>query len=596
MKFLYILSMFLSFGMFSSCSEQFFSKMMVAENETSLKSLPQSMYGSYLAGRVAHLRQNYGKAADYYMKSFELGLKNEDILSSTYLLLASEGRIKEAAQYARLVNTNDDKTNLMPFIFLAEDMQKKDYEQALKDIDMLKKTPFAKNVQPLLKAWVLAGLKQENEAIKTLDALKTDKNLSGLYYMHRGMIHDYFGNENEAMKDFEVLVDNKSVPLSFRELQIIGNFYLRTGKQEKLIEITEKYYNDNANVPMLGELLDSFKNTSQNQNLPKIIDEPQKGLAEAIFSIGTIFRGFQNEIAQLFISLVLYLNPNLDVARIAMADMYEGTRRFQKAGLEYAKISEDSPVYYVAQLKSATNEMMRGQKNSAFQKLQKLQRLYPKSAHIAFRLGEVSRTLKQYNRAVLYYEYALNQLPENERNRWTIYYALGIAYERQHLFEKADEMFQKALKLSYRHPEVLNYLGYSWLERSVNINEALYMIFEAHRKDPEDGHIMDSLGWALYKMGNYTSAVSVLERASEYLPSNAVIFDHLGDAYWQIGRHNEARFQWNHALKAKDDRSEIDEDYISQKIKEGIDKHIPLIYNERLLTDRLQAMEGISVH
>ncbi len=596
MKFLYILSVLLSLGIFSSCNEHFFLKMSAKKPEVSSKYDIQSMYGAYLAGRVAHLRQNYGKAADYYMKSFELGLKNEDVLNSTYLLLASEGRIQEAAQLARLDEDSKDKINLMNFIFLTDDMQQKKYDQALEDISKLKKTPFEKNVLPLLNAWVLAALGRPEEAVKALNPLKNDPNLAGLYHMHRGMINDYFENTDEAMKDFEALVNNISIPLSFRELQIIGNLYLRTGKKDKLIEMTEKYYQDNARVPMLGELLDSFKKAQENTQLPKLIDEPQKGLAEAIFSVGTIFRGFQNEVAQLFTSLVLYLNPDLDVARIAMADMYEASRRFQKASTEYEKVSENSPVYYVAQLKSATNDMLRGQKEQAIHKLQKLQRLYPESAHIAFRLGEASRTLGQYNRAVLYYEYALDKLPQNERNRWTLYYALGIAFERQHLFEKSDASFQKALKLSHRHPEVLNYLGYSWLERGVNVNEALYMIFEAHRKNPEDGHILDSLGWALYKMGNYDNAVSVLERASEYLPSNAVVFDHLGDAYWQIGRYNEARFQWNHALKAKDDRSEISENTVRQKIDNGIEKAVPLMYNERLLTDRLQTLESMNSH
>lgn len=596
MKFLYILSTLLSFGIFTSCSEQFFVKMMESETKTHIQPLPQSVYGTYLAGRVAHLRQNYSTAADYYIKSFELGLKDDDILNSTYLLLASEGRIKQAAKYARLAQKDDDKTHLNAFIFLTDDMQEKDYDKAAQDILMLKGTAFEKNVRPLLNAWVFAARGEEKEAINTLESLKKDQDLSGLYYMHRGMINDYFDHQDEAMKDFETLVKNKSIPLSFRELQIIGNFYLRTGQKDKLIDMTNQYYHENSEVQMLGELLDSFKNTPEGKDIPKLIDEPQKGLAEAIFSVGTIFRGFQNEVAQLFTSLVLYLNPNLDVARIAMADLYEQSRRFYKANLEYDKVPEDSPVYYVAQLKSATNEMLRKKNDEALQKLQKLQRIYPDSAHIAFRLGEISRMMKQYNRAVLYYEYALAKLPEHERQRWTIYYALGIAYERQRLFDKSDKAFQKALKLSHRHPEVLNYLGYSWLERGTNTNEALYMIFEAHRKNPEDGHIIDSLGWALYKMGNYERAVPVLERASEYLPSNAVVFDHLGDAYWQIGRHNEARFQWYHALKAAEDQDELNEDEIKQKITNGLDKAVPLMFNEHLLTDRLKTLDGVSVH
>lgn len=590
MKFLYIALMFLSFGIFNSCSEQFFFNYEIKKLEAPKHHVSRSMYGAYLAGRVAHLRQNYGEAADYYIKSLKLGNKNDDVLNSTYLLLASEGRIAEAAKYARMSQEKGDKAHLIAFIFLVEDMHQKNYEKALEDVSMLEKTPFKKTVKLLLESWVLAALDREKEAFDKLDLLKNDKKLSGIYHLHHGMMSDYFGHQDETMKDFEILVQDKSLPLSFRDLQIIGNFYLRSGHKEKLIEMTEKYYHENANTPMLGELLDSFKKASDTSNVPMLIDSPQKGLAEAVFSFGTIFRGFQNEVAQLFTALVLYLNPDLDIARIAMADLYERSNRFVQAEEEYALINEDSPVYYVAQLKSATDDMLNDKKERALKKLQNLQKVYPDSTHISFRLGELNRIMKRYKEASSYYEDVLQKLPESERDRWTIYYALGITYERQRLFDKSDETFKKALHLSHRHPEVLNYLGYSWLERSMNINEALYMIFEAHHKNPEDGHVIDSLGWALYKMGRYESAVPILERASEYMPKNAIIFNHLGDAYWQVGRHNEARFQWNHALKATEDKSELDEESVKEKIENGIDKAVPLMFNEPLLTDRLKTL------
>jgi tetratricopeptide (TPR) repeat protein len=192
--------------------------------------------------------------------------------------------------------------------------------------------------------------------------------------------------------------------------------------------------------------------------------------------------------------------------------------------------------------------------------------------------------------AIRYYHQAIAVVPEDMPLDWMLLYALGISYERNDEWQRAEDVFQKALILSNRHPLVLNYLGYSWLKHNKNPNEALYMIFEAYRQNPEDAYIMDSLGWALFRMGKYTDSVKVLERAAEYLPDNAVICDHLGDAYWQTGRLEEARYQWKHALTLKDDFNEVDPDIVRRKIKNGMQKVSVIPFNENLLVERLKGL------
>ena len=594
MKIAYVLALLISVGVFNSCTEKFILNK-APDNEYKIgvrhQPLPDTKYGTYLAGRVAHLRQNYDVAADYYMKNLKFGIENESILSSTYLLLASEGRIDEAAEYALQAREHGDKTNLIAFILMCQSMKHNNYKEAYEGTLTIEDSPFKNTILPLFQSWILAGSGKKDQALETLDKLKKEEGLLPLYHMHRGMLNDYFNQNDEAFEDFEVIVNDEKMPLSFRSLQIIGNFYLRTGHKEKLLEVAQKYYEQNKETPMLGSLVESFKN-ADGTKLEKAIDTPQKGLSEAVFNVGTIFRGVQNEVAQLFTSLVLYLNPDFEVARVSLADLYEQARRYKKATKEYLKIKSDSPVYYVAQLKAATTYIAQEKNEEAFEILSNLLKMYPDSEHITFRLGELSRVMKKYDKAVMFYKKTLDELPESDKDRWTIYYAMGIAYERQNKWEDAEEVFKKALKLSHRHPYVLNYLGYSWIDRGINYNEAVYMIFEAHRKNAEDGHIMDSVGWALYKIGNYANAVKVLERASEYLPSNAIVYDHLGDAYWQVGRKDEARYQWQHALRASEDKEDLNESAIKEKIQNGMEKAVPIPYNEKLLLERLKTLDG----
>ena len=340
---------------------------------------------------------------------------------------------------------------------------------------------------------------------------------------------------------------------------------------------------------MLLELYQDIQ-TSDASATPKLIDSPQKGQAEALFNIGTIFRGYQSDISQIFTALALYLNPQHDVALVSMADLLENNQRYNEAIKEYAKISPQSPIYFMAQLKISSIYMQERQNQKALEKLKNLLELYPNDYQVLFNLGEISRIMNQPEKAIKYYNKALKSAPEVAKQDWTIYYALGMAYERSGQWNKAEEVLQEALKISNRHPFVLNYLGYSWLQHNENSNEALYMIFEAYRQNPEDGHIMDSLGWALYRMGKYEDSIKVLERAAEYLPGNAIVCDHLGDAYWQVGRKDEARFQWQHALILKEDAEELNKDVIRGKISDGLQKPAIINFNESLLVERLKTL------
>ena len=591
-KLIYAVALLVSVSFFNSCGENFILRDSPQQKQYTI-SVPhrkpkETQYGTYLAARVAHIRQNYDLAADYYIKSIDLGLKKADIFSNVYLLLASEGRIDEAASYALKAREEGDKSNLIVFILMSKHAKQNDFKAAMEDLTGLENSPLNKTTRPLFEAWLLAASSQKEDALQKADELKKDENMLALYHMHKGMLYDYFDETDNAYAEFEAIVNNEKLPLSFRSLQIIGNFYLRNGHKEKIIDVAQKYFIQNNETPMLKDLTESFKN-AKTDHLSKMIDTPQKGLAEAVFNIGTLFRGFQNEMAQLFTSLVLYLNPDLEVARVSMADLYEQSHRYTKAIDEYLKIDPSSPAYFVSQLKAAENYSAQNQNEKAYELLTKLLEKYPNDPQITFRLGEICRVMKKYDKAVHYYEQTLNS---NQTEKWPVYYALGIALERQGKWDEAETVFKKALQSSNRHPYVLNYLGYSWIERGINYNQALYMIFEAHRKNPTDGHIIDSVGWALYKMGKFQEAAKVLERASEFLPTNAVVFDHLGDAYWQAGRKDEARYQWQHALKASEDREELDENEVLQKIENGMEKARPVAFDEKLLTKRLNTLDG----
>jgi tetratricopeptide (TPR) repeat protein len=143
-----------------------------------------------------------------------------------------------------------------------------------------------------------------------------------------------------------------------------------------------------------------------------------------------------------------------------------------------------------------------------------------------------------------------------------------MCYERDKQWPKAEADLQMALKLYPDNPDVLNYLGYSWIDQGTNLEEGMRMIRRAVEQRPEDGYIVDSLGWAYYRIGNYEEAMKNLEKAVEYKPFDPTINDHLGDVYWRLGRTIEAMFQWSHARDLKPEPEDLAK--IQEKLKSGL--------------------------
>ena len=147
-------------------------------------------------------------------------------------------------------------------------------------------------------------------------------------------------------------------------------------------------------------------------------------------------------------------------------------------------------------------------------------------------------------------------------------YARGITLERAKRWPEAEKDFLRALEFEPEQPFVLNYLGYSWIDQGLNLARAQDMIRRAVELRPNDGYIIDSLGWGYYRLGKFEEAVREIERAVQIRPEDPIINDHLGDVYWCVGRELEARYQWQRALSlgAETDR----ENTIKSKLAVGI--------------------------
>ena len=213
-----------------------------------------------------------------------------------------------------------------------------------------------------------------------------------------------------------------------------------------------------------------------------------------------------------------------------------------------AAVANDDPLIAVVRLQRADLTEQLGHTEEAMHELQSIAHDYPDSPIPAMREGDLLRGKQRFAEAIAAYDRAIARIKTPAPTDWLVYYDRGICYERSHQWTKAEADFKHALKLSPDQPFVLNYLGYSWADMGQNLTQAREMIEKAVQRRPNDGAIVDSLGWVMLRQGQVADAVNTLERAVELEPEDASINGHLGDAYWAAGRKLEATYQWRRAL------------------------------------------------
>ena len=248
-----------------------------------------------------------------------------------------------------------------------------------------------------------------------------------------------------------------------------------------------------------------------------------------------------------YLRLSLYLAPKNALTQITLADIYDRLHQNEEAIAVYEGVPEGSVLRTTADIQIAQLLDNLGKKQDSADYLRHIVADHPDDEDALLALGNAQRNDKKYAEAVDTYSKALAASKKPEKVEWPLYYFRGISYEREQMWDKAVADFRKALELFPDQPLVLNYLGYSWVDRGQNLDEAFKMLHKAVELRPSDGYIVDSLGWAYFKLGKYDEAVKELERAIDLKPGDPTINDHLGDAYWRVGRKLDAHFQWNHA-------------------------------------------------
>jgi tetratricopeptide (TPR) repeat protein len=523
-----------------------------------------SASGSYLAARHAGGQRDAAAAASYYRAALRSDPRNNELLGRTFLAVLANGDVDEAVRLAERVLLADKNDRIARLVLGVRAIKQKQYPAARRELAQSIRGPITDLAATLATAWTMASPAEAKNATDTIDKLSGADWYAIFKDLHAALILDLAGQKKDAAKRYERAY--KLDPTALRVVQSYGSFLSRQGSTADALKVFAGFDEALPRHPLIVEATNELK---AGKKLPLMIDTPQAGAAEVLYGLGAALgRRGGEELGLIYLQLALYLVPSHSLALLSLGDLYEAMKKPEFANKTYERVPLNSPLQRNAQIQLALNLDSLDRTDEAKAQLEKLIAANPTDLEAIMALGNVLRGRKQFAECADVYSKGVDTITKPEKSNWVIYYFRGICFERSKQWAKAEADLKRALELFPDQPHVLNYLGYSWIDQGINLDEGMTMIKRAVEQRADDGYIVDSLGWAYYRLGHMDEAVKQLERAVELKPEDPTINDHLGDAYWRVGRMLEARFQWSHARDLKPEPEDLVK--IEAKLKTGL--------------------------
>ncbi|MEE8443779.1 MAG: tetratricopeptide repeat protein, partial [Alphaproteobacteria bacterium] len=526
----------------------------------------RSPFGSFLSGRFAERQRDFARAAASLNRALEEQPENLGLKRRAFYVSLRSGRTDTALTLAKELNEANLGVSTAQLLLAAQSVKEGDFPAAISILDAMERNEIARYAVPLALAWARAGANNTRGALAALAALDESTGFGPLRRMHEGLINDLAENNQAAERSYRESLGGDPGSAPVRVVRTLGGFLERAGRKDE----AEALYRGYRGRDFDGLLFEADLARVAEGSIPeRVIADSRAGMAESFFDIASVLpKERAGEIVLLYVHLALYLKPDFPLAQVLLGEVLDSYERFGEAVEIYRNINPDSPYGWIARLRMADDLYDLGKVNAAATVLRGMGRERPERSDALIRLGNIMRYEERYGEAITVYDQAVERLGTVERNNWSLLYSRGIALERAGKWERAEQDFLHALELEPDQPYVLNYLGYSWVEKGINLQRAKKMLESAVAQRQDDGYIIDSMGWALYQLKEYREAVSHLERAVELLPQDPVLNVHLGDAYWRVGRAGEARIQWRRVL-GLDPEADLEKS-AGKKLKRGL--------------------------
>ena len=530
-------------------------------------------FGGYLAGRHALSTKDFDAASTYLSRAIEDDIENPELLNGLISVQVSLGDIGAAKISSDNLDLLGVQTQLSNMVKIAIQLRNRDFDNAKQQIEN------EQGINPLLDkivtGWAFADQGNFEDAETIFDEIGKGSSLAQFSQMQKASMLAAYGRYESALNTIGNLEKNSNrISIDARALKV--QLLLKLDNKEEATEYFSKIFGDgvNSDAANLRMQVEDHPNAYSIEESLSL----EAGIAYAFYAIADILKDDADpNTALLYVRLAQYLNENSQKAILLAADLLEQMGQYDLAVAEYAKISPSSSYFLSSELGRVGALRDGGKTEAALEVLYYLSREFSDIGIVHNSLGDFLRREERYSEAKIAYDRAVDIYRENNNVSWVVLYARGITHERLQEWDKAESDFRNALTINPDQANVLNYLGYSLIDRGEKLDEAMTMIEKAVSLQPESGYIVDSLAWGLFKLGKYETAIPHMEKAAELMPVDPVVMDHLGDLYWAVGRQLEAKFQWRRALSF--DPELKDATRIREKLRIGLDR---VLVNEGL--------------
>jgi tetratricopeptide (TPR) repeat protein len=526
----------------------------------------RGLAGSYLAARAAIGTNDYEAAARYYARALIRDGRNPELLQNAIVAQMGLGNLARAEPIARQMRSTGADSQIANLVLLTDRLAREDWTGTLDDFEAgMSVGPL---VDGLVEAWARYGAGDIDAAHDAFDAVADATGMPAFGRYHAALARAAAGDMAAAEQIFSGGEDGAEMRLTRRGLIARAQVLSQLGRNEVALSLIADTFGADLD-PGLAALRARL---AAGETVPfDLVRDARDGAAEVFFTVAGALRGeAQASYTLLYSRAAEALRPDHVDAILLSAGLLDQMEQYALATETYQRVPRDHPRFHVAEIGRAEAFERSEREDEAIAVLERLAETHGDQPIVHITLGDMLRRMERYADATPAYDRAIALFTEEREEHWVVHFARGITHEREDRWPQAEADFRKALELNPGQPSVLNYLGYSFVEMQENLDEAMEMIREAVAARPDSGHIVDSLGWGLYRLGRYEEAVEHMERAAELLPVDPIVNDHLGDVYWAVGRRIEARFQWNRALSFEPEPEEAER--IRRKLDVGLDR------------------------
>ena len=503
-----------------------------------------SLAGSYLAGSNAAMRGDYKAASEYFADALLRDPSNGFIKHNAMLSSLSMGDVATAISYAKNITLESQAdSHLADLLIFIDHIELGNFDAALNILND-NQSNYTELFFGLLTGWTELGRGKMSVVIKTFDEMKTTPTLKLFGQYHKALALATVGDFEAADK---ILIGDESGTLRLTRGSLVAHAQIMAelGRKDDALKLINRTIL-NGRDPELEQLRKNIINETSNYDY---ITNAQQGIAEVLFTLAFALNGPENEQTSLLYGrLSQELRPDNVETILLTSELLRDQKQYDLAIKNYTKIPQSHGLFLNAALGRADTLVEAGRPDAAVELLRDLIRSHVDNPRIYMSLGDVFRGKKKYSAARNAYDKALTLIDEPDLSHWFLFYVIGICNERLDNWPRAEMNFRIALKLAPDQPLILNYLGYTMVEKNQNLEEAQMLSEKAVAAPPDSGFIIDSLGWSLFTLGKFEGAVGPMERAVKLLPDDSIVNDHLGDVYWKVGRKREANFQWRRAI------------------------------------------------